>query len=61
VTDPLTETNNLRCLMKHPPRELLRSRRHGHPLAVLSCDIDGFKQINDRFGHEVGDQLCRDS
>jgi diguanylate cyclase (GGDEF)-like protein len=59
VTDPLTGTNNLRYLMKHLPRELLRSRRYGHPLAVLSCDIDGFKLINDRFGHEAGDQLLQ--
>jgi diguanylate cyclase (GGDEF)-like protein len=45
--------------MKYLPRELARSRRYGHPLAVLSCDIDGFKQINDRFGHEAGDRvLC---
>jgi two-component system cell cycle response regulator len=59
VTDPLTGTNNLRYLMKHLPRELMRARRYGHPLAVLSCDIDGFKQINDRFGHEAGDQLLQ--
>jgi two-component system, cell cycle response regulator len=60
VTDPLTGTNNLRYLMKHLPRELVRSRRYGHPLAVLSCDIDGFKRINDRFGHEAGDQLLQE-
>jgi diguanylate cyclase (GGDEF)-like protein len=59
VTDALTGTNNLRYLMKHLPRELMRSRRYSHPLAVLSCDIDGFKQINDRFGHEAGDELLR--
>jgi two-component system cell cycle response regulator len=59
VTDSLTGTNNLRYLMKYLPRELVRSRRYGHPLAVLSCDIDGFKQINDRFGHEAGDELLR--
>jgi two-component system, cell cycle response regulator len=59
VTDPLTGTNNLRFLMKYLPRELVRSRRYGHPLAVLSCDIDGFKQINDRFGHEAGNDLLR--
>jgi diguanylate cyclase (GGDEF)-like protein len=59
VTDPLTGTNNLRYLMKYLPRELVRSRRYGHPLAVLSCDIDGFKQINDRFGHEAGNELLR--
>jgi two-component system cell cycle response regulator len=59
VTDPLTGTNNLRYLMKYLPRELLRSRRYGHPLAVLSCDIDGFKQINDRFGHQAGNELLK--
>ncbi len=59
VTDPLTGTNNLRFLMKYLPRELIRSRRYGHPLAVLSCDIDGFKQINDRFGHEAGNELLQ--
>jgi two-component system, cell cycle response regulator len=59
VTDSLTGTNNLRYLMKYLPRELARSRRYGHPLAVLSCDIDGFKQINDRYGHEAGNELLR--
>jgi diguanylate cyclase (GGDEF)-like protein len=59
VTDPLTGANNLRFLMKYLPRELVRSRRYGHPLAVLSCDIDGFKQINDRFGHEAGNELLQ--
>jgi two-component system cell cycle response regulator len=59
VTDPLTGANNLRYLMKYLPRELARSRRYGHPLAVLSCDIDGFKQINDRHGHEAGNELLR--
>jgi diguanylate cyclase (GGDEF)-like protein len=59
VTDPLTGTNNLRFLLKYLARELVRSRRYGHPLAVLSCDIDGFKQINDRFGHEAGNELLQ--
>ena len=60
VTDPLTGTNNLRYLMKNLPDELLRARRHGHAMAVLSCDIDGFKQINDCFGHEAGNELLRE-
>jgi len=37
----------------------MRSRRYGHPLAVLSCDIDSFKKINDRFGHDGGNQLLQ--
>jgi diguanylate cyclase (GGDEF)-like protein len=59
VTDPLTGAHNLRFLMKNLPRELSRAQRYGHPLAVLSCDIDRFKQINDAFGHEVGNEVLR--
>jgi diguanylate cyclase (GGDEF)-like protein len=59
VTDPLTGAYNLRFLMKHLPRELSRSQRYLHPLAVLSCDIDRFKQINDAYGHDIGDEVLR--
>ncbi len=59
VTDSLTGAHNLRYLMKHLPRELSRSQRYRHPLAILSCDIDGFKQVNDRFGHAVGDLVLQ--
>jgi diguanylate cyclase (GGDEF)-like protein len=59
VTDPLTGAYNLRFLMKHLPREMARSQRYLHPLAVLSCDIDRFKQINDAYGHDIGDEVLR--
>jgi two-component system cell cycle response regulator len=59
ITDALTGAHNLRYLMKNLPRELARARRYGHPLAVLSCDIDRFKQINDGFGHDVGNEVLR--
>jgi diguanylate cyclase (GGDEF)-like protein len=59
VTDSLTGAYNLRYLMKYLPRELVRSQRYHNPLAVLSCDIDGFKQINDRHGHEAGNELLQ--
>jgi two-component system, cell cycle response regulator len=59
VTDPLTGTHNLRYLTKHLPREVSRSKRYGHSLAMLSCDIDGFKQINDRYGHGAGDGVLQ--
>jgi two-component system cell cycle response regulator len=59
ATDALTGAYNLRYLMKNLPRELARSQRYGHPLAVLSCDIDRFRQINDGFGHEAGNDLLR--
>jgi len=59
VTDPLTGAHNLRYLMKHLPRELARSKRYAHPLAILTCDIDSFKEVNDRFGHQAGDQVLQ--
>lgn len=59
VTDPLTGARNRRFLMGYLPRELERARRYGRPLSVLSCDIDGFKRINDTFGHEAGDEVLQ--
>jgi two-component system cell cycle response regulator len=60
VTDPLTATHNRRYLMKYLPRELARAQRYNRPLAVLSCDIDGFKQVNDRLGHAAGDHVLKE-
>ena len=57
VTDALTGARNRRFLMQYLPRELERARRYHRPLSVLSCDMDGFKRINDSYGHEAGDQV----
>jgi len=57
--DHLTGAYNLRYLMKYLPRELERSRRYGHALAVLHCNLDGFKEANERFGRDAGDELLR--
>jgi two-component system cell cycle response regulator len=59
ITDALTGAFNRRYLMKYLPRELERSRRHNRALALLCCDIDGFKRINDSFGHEAGDEVLK--
>jgi diguanylate cyclase (GGDEF)-like protein len=59
LTDALTNARNRRFLMKYLPREMERSRRYSRPLAILSCDIDGFKRVNDRYGHEAGDQVLQ--
>jgi two-component system, cell cycle response regulator len=59
LTDALTGAGNRRYLAKHLPRELQRSRRYGHCLAVLMCDLDRFKLINDGFGHDAGDQILQ--
>jgi diguanylate cyclase (GGDEF)-like protein len=58
-TDPMTGAHNLGYLTQHLPRELARSQRYGHALAILNCDIDEFEPFNDRFGHEAGNELLR--
>jgi two-component system, cell cycle response regulator len=60
VTDPLTATHNRRYLMKYLPRELARAQRYNRPLSVMCCDIDGFKQVNDRLGHAAGDYVLKE-
>jgi diguanylate cyclase (GGDEF)-like protein/putative nucleotidyltransferase with HDIG domain len=59
TTDGLTGLPNARSLFLHLESELTRSRRHGTPLAVLVCDLDGFKQVNDRFGHLEGNKVLQ--
>ena len=60
TTDYLTGLPNARSLFVHLSRELARCRRTGVSLAVMVCDLDNFKLINDRFGHLEGDNLLRD-
>jgi len=60
VTDYLTGLPNARSLYVHLTRELSRCRRTGTSLAVMVCDLDNFKQINDLYGHLEGDNLLRD-
>ncbi len=60
TTDYLTGLPNARSLFVHLSRELARCRRTGTSLAVMVCDLDNFKQINDLYGHLEGDNLLRD-
>jgi diguanylate cyclase (GGDEF)-like protein/putative nucleotidyltransferase with HDIG domain len=60
TTDYLTGLPNARSLFVHLSRELTRCRRTGTALAVMVCDLDNFKQINDLYGHLEGDNLLRD-
>ena len=53
--DPLTGLPNRRALSEALERALARAQRTGMPLAVLALDLDGFKAINDRYGHPAGD------
>lgn len=58
--DPLTGVTNRREWLARGRVEVARSSRSGTPVAVLMLDLDDFKRLNDRFGHEAGDTaLCR--
>ena len=55
ITDPLTGLYNRRFLHDHLDREVSRAERAGGVVSVLMMDLAGFKSINDRLGHPVGD------
>jgi diguanylate cyclase (GGDEF)-like protein len=54
ITDDLTRLFNSRYLNLYLGREIKRCKRHGIPLSVIFLDLDGFKGINDQFGHLAG-------
>lgn len=58
-TDYMTGLPNARSLFLHLDSELSRCRRLSTPLVVLVCDMNGFKQVNDRFGHLEGNKVLR--
>jgi diguanylate cyclase (GGDEF)-like protein len=60
VSDPLTGIANRRLLLARIEYEAARHTRARSSFAVLMLDLDGFKDLNDRFGHTVGDELLRD-
>lgn len=57
--DPLTGLANRGLLMELLQSSLAQARRHGQRVALLFMDLNGFKAVNDRFGHGTGDALLR--
>ncbi|MDH4611832.1 diguanylate cyclase [Pseudomonas sp. BN102] len=57
--DPLTELPNRRYLIERTESALANAKRHEEALALMLIDLDNFKPINDRFGHDAGDEMLR--
>ncbi len=60
MVDSLTGLYNRRFAEQRLAAEVARSERKGHPLTVLTLDLNSFKHINDTYGHPAGDQVLRE-
>ncbi len=60
LTDPMTNLPNGRSLQMQFEKEIARARRKGSSFQVLMLDLDGFKKVNDTYGHKAGDQMLKD-
>ncbi len=60
MIDPLTGLYNRRFAEQRLAAEVYRSERRGHPLTVLTLDLNNFKEINDTYGHPAGDQVLQE-
>lgn len=59
LTDQLTGLPNSRYMYSFFDQEKSRSQRHGYPLVLMMMDLDGFKKVNDTYGHHIGDEILR--
>jgi len=60
ATDPLTGALNRRAFQEAAERERLRAERRSEPISVAYLDLDGFKEVNDRHGHQTGDKVLEE-
>jgi len=60
MIDPLTGLYNRRFAEQRLAAEVARSERKGHPLTILTLDLNNFKFINDTYGHPAGDQVLQE-
>lgn len=58
--DPLTGLPNRAALFEQMRHAIARAQRHSRSLALMYFDLDGFKTVNDRYGHHVGDELLKE-
>ncbi len=59
ITDQLTGLYNRRFFITQANKILKSAQRHDFPIALIMCDLDHFKKINDRYGHDVGDKVLQ--
>jgi diguanylate cyclase (GGDEF)-like protein len=57
--DPLTRLLNRRAFVERLDGEVARATRYGRRFALVLCDLDGFKAVNDRYGHAAGDEALQ--
>ncbi len=60
MTDPMTGLPNARSLQRQFEKEVARASRGGNSFQVLMLDLDGFKAVNDSYGHKAGDEMLRE-
>lgn len=61
IRDPLTGAFNRGYMDQQLKHEIQRAYRYQHPLSIMLCDLDHFKQVNDTYGHQAGDKVLKSS